>query len=174
MSAHQYPQRLWASVVVGEELPEITDCVSFTRVASAPTATLDYFPLHHSPPYALAEGHPDIIMNSIQVMGFIDRVATEWAGPGSFVARRQLRLRAPVYPGDTLRGSGRVTRTWVDDDGPRVRHLVEIDITVKKDSARPEDGVDLVESTSLVWLELPTAKGTVYESMLTTLRDDPA
>jgi acyl dehydratase len=156
--SHEYPQRHWEDVMPGEQLPEISDHITFTRVASALVATLDFFPLHHDPGYADAQGHPDIILSTIQIMGFVDRIATGWAGPESFVVRRNLKMRAPTYPGDTLRGTAAVRRKWIDAERSVPRYLAEISIAVTKDKA-------VVAANAEVWLALPTASTRVLDSL---------
>jgi acyl dehydratase len=120
-----YTQRSFDDVVVGETLPGFTYPVTFTRVAAALAATLDFFPVHHDRDYANQQGHPDILLSTIQIMGLVDRAATEWAGPLTFIEQRDLRLRAPIYPGSELTATGRVTsKSHVSSpDDPRLVHV---------------------------------------------------
>ena len=109
-----YRQLGSADITVGDELPEVRDSLDFTRVAAAPGATLDSFRAHHDPGWARANGLPDIILSTFQIFGFVDRVVTQWAGPATFICRRKARLGAPVCPGDTLVGQGRVVGQATD------------------------------------------------------------
>jgi hypothetical protein len=64
-------------------------------------------------------------------LGFVDRLATVWGGPRSFIARRKVSMQRAIYAGDTMVGEGRVARRYIDDAGARVRHLVDLELTVK-------------------------------------------
>ncbi len=124
-----YKQLEWADVAVGDELPEVSDHLSFARVAAAPAATLDYFPVHHDREWAQASGLPDIVMSTLQIAGFVDRVVTQWAGPATFISRRKVRLATPIHPNDTIIGGGRVVgKRIVDDAGS---HAVDVEVVVR-------------------------------------------
>jgi acyl dehydratase len=125
-----YDQRWWDDVHEGEELPRIDDEITYRRVVMNPATTWDYFPGHHDPEYARSQGQPTIYINTMHFMGFIDRVATTWAGPRSFIARRKMSMRRPIFAGDTMVGAGRVSRKYTDSGGATVRHLVELEVTV--------------------------------------------
>lgn len=98
-----------AAVTVGDRLGPVELPVSYTVVAGLPGGTRDYFPGHHDPAYARAQGQRDIYLNTAFFQGFVDRVALEWAGPAWYVAERGIRILRSVYPGDTLVGTGTVT-----------------------------------------------------------------
>jgi acyl dehydratase len=132
-----YEQRWWDDIAVGDELPRVEDHVTYRRVIMNPGTTWDYFPGHHDPAYARAQGQPTIYVNSMHLMGFVDRLATDWAGPRSFVARRRIALRRSIYAGDTMVGEGRVVakRTAPPPNalgagGAPLRHLVDLEITI--------------------------------------------
>lgn len=59
----------------------------------------------------------------MHIAGFIDRVATDWAGPCARVVRRRISLLGPIYAGDTMVGRGRVV-------GKRADRLIDLEITV--------------------------------------------
>jgi acyl dehydratase len=100
----------WAAVVAPSELPDVTDDpMSYERVVMNPGATWDYFAGHYDPEYARAVGQPTIFVNTMHVAGFVDRVATEWAGPFSRVVRRKVLLMASIYAGDTITGRRRIS-----------------------------------------------------------------
>ena len=82
----------------------------------------DYFPGHFDPTYARSQGNPTIYVNTMHLAGFADRIATDWAGPGSRVVRRQMRLAGSVYAGDTMVGRGRAVAKRLDTsvDPPRL------------------------------------------------------
>ncbi len=107
------------TVAVGDALPPVTLEVTFSRVATLTAGTWDVFPGHHDRAYAQAQGQKDIYLNTMQLSGFVDRVALDWAGPEWFLRRRRLRIVGSVYPGDLLIGTGTVTAVADLADGLR-------------------------------------------------------
>ncbi len=93
---------LWAEIVPGTELPGVADPIDYQRVVMNAGSTWDYFPGHYDPEYAAAQGHPAIFVNTMHIAGFIDRVATSWAGPCSRVVRRRMTLLGSIYAGDSM------------------------------------------------------------------------
>ncbi|MGH9216138.1 MAG: hypothetical protein ACRDZS_07780, partial [Acidimicrobiales bacterium] len=83
-----YGQRYWDDVEEGSALPRVDDEITYRRVIMNPATTWDYFPGHHDPEYARSQGQPTIYVNTMHFLGFVDRLATEWGGPRSFIARR--------------------------------------------------------------------------------------
>jgi acyl dehydratase len=86
---------------VGEALPPLVEEITARRVVMGPGATGDYFPGHWDPAYAAAQGQPAIYANSLMLFGLLDKAATEWGGPTSFVVRRAVQLQLSLYAGDT-------------------------------------------------------------------------
>lgn len=113
----------WAAVPVGEALPALVDEITYRRVIMNPGATWDYFPGHYDPDYARSQGQPTIYANSLHLFGLVDRAATQWAGPASFIVRRVVRLQMSMYAGDTVTVAGQVT-------GKRAERLVELSLAV--------------------------------------------
>jgi acyl dehydratase len=113
----------WDEVVVPTDLPATVDEISYQRVVMNAGATWDYVPWHFDPEYAKSHGHPTIFVNTMHLAGFVDRIATEWAGPHSRVVRRKVTLLGSIYAGDSMVGRGRVI-------GKRLGHLVDLEITV--------------------------------------------
>jgi acyl dehydratase len=143
-----YEQRYWEDVEEGSALPRTDDEITYRRVIMNPATTWDYFPGHHDPAYARSQGQPTIYVNTMHFLGFVDRLATEWGGPCSFIARRKISMQRSIYAGDTMVGEGRVVRRYTDEAGARVRHLVDLELTVKN-----QDGELCCPAT--VTLELP-------------------
>lgn len=113
----------WDDVAVATELPEVVDPIDYQRVVMNPGATWDYFPAHYDPVYAQRHGHPTIFVNTMHIAGFVDRLATDWAGPCSRVVRRKITLLGSIYAGDSMIGRGRVVTK-------RAGRLVDLEITV--------------------------------------------
>ncbi|HEX2283427.1 MAG TPA: MaoC/PaaZ C-terminal domain-containing protein [Mycobacterium sp.] len=116
----------WDEVVVPADLPEVTDKISYQRVVMNAGATWDYVPWHYDPRYAEKHGHPTIFVNTMHLAGFVDRIATDWAGPCSRVVRRKVTLLGSIYAGDSMVGRGRV----VDKRREDARDLVDLEIAV--------------------------------------------
>lgn len=116
-----------SDIVEGQELPPVTLDVTYEKVVMTPMATWDLFPGHSDPFYAQSQGQKSIYLNTIVLQGFADRVATDWAGPETFIARRKMAMKASVYPGDTLTGTGRVLAISIEGG----RRRVELAITLK-------------------------------------------
>lgn len=125
-----YRQRYFEDVAVGDELERVDDPISYRRVIMNPATTWDYFPGHHDPTYAQAQGQPTIFVNTMHFLGFVDRLVMEWAGPRSFLARRRIATLRSIYAGDTMVGSGRVVATRRDEHAGVVRNLVDLELSV--------------------------------------------
>jgi acyl dehydratase len=116
----------WDEIAVPSDLPETVDEISYERVVMNSATTWDYIPWHFDPDYARTNGHPTIFVNTMHLAGFIDRIATAWAGPYSRVVRRKVTLQGSIYAGDSMVGRGRV----VDKRRDTTRYLVDLEIAV--------------------------------------------
>jgi acyl dehydratase len=120
----------WDDVVVPADLPETVDEISYQRVVMNAGATWDYVPWHFDPAYTQSHGHPTIFVNTMHLAGFVDRIATEWAGPRSRVVRRKVKLLGSIYAGDSMVGRGRVIRKHRETTGEAPRCLVDLEISI--------------------------------------------
>jgi acyl dehydratase len=124
-------QRLdWQQLSVPVDLPEVIDHIDYQRVVMNAAATWDYFPGHYDPAYAESHGHRAIFVNTMHLAGFVDRVATEWAGPYARVVRRKVRLLGSIYSGDSMVGRGTVIAKRCDSSSDPARYLVDLQIAV--------------------------------------------
>jgi acyl dehydratase len=144
-------QRYWEEVTVGEALPHVEDPITYRRVVMTPGATLDYFPGHHDPEYARAQGQPTIYLNTLHFLGFVDRLATAWGGPASFVAFHRVSVRRSIYAGDTMVGDGRVVAR---SRGPAPAHRLLVELAITVTNQRGE-----LCAPATVLLQLPGAAG---------------
>lgn len=94
---------------MSETIPPLVQHVTYRNVVMNPGATGDYFPGHYDPAYAQRQGQPTIYANSLHLFGLLDRALMDWAGPASFLVRRNVRLHSSLYAGDTVTVSGEVT-----------------------------------------------------------------
>lgn len=122
--------KFWDEISEGEALPRVEMPVPFERVILDAAATQDYFPGHHNPAYAQHQGQKNIYLNTMAIEGFIDRVATDWAGPHTFIRKRTMNMRASIYAGDTMTGTGKVEKRYTRDG----RHLVDVAILISTQS----------------------------------------
>lgn len=116
----------WDAVTVGAQIPAVVDEITARRVVQNPGATGDYFPGHWDPDYARRQGQRAIYANSLHIFGLLDRAVTEWAGPTSFLMRRNVRLVSSMYAGDTVTVRGTVASKSADG-GDRV---VDVDLSL--------------------------------------------
>jgi acyl dehydratase len=136
-------KKFWDDVTEGELVPQVRMQVPYAKVILNAAATNDYFPGHHDPEYARAQGQRNIYLNTMAIEGFIDRVATSWAGPHAFLRKRQMQMRASIYAEDTMYGEGTVLRRYQEGG----RNLVDLDIKIATDEG--------VRVPAVVTLELP-------------------
>ena len=122
----------WSDVSEGLAIPAVVDEITFRRVIMNPGATGDYFPGHYDRDYAQRQGQPTIYANSLHLFGLLDRAVSEWAGPASFLVRRNVRLVSSMYAGDTVTVAGTVTAKRVDGDA----RLVDLAMTMTSHDGR--------------------------------------
>ena len=116
----------WDEIAVPCDLPETVDEINYERVIMNAGTTWDYIPWHFDPEYARNHGHPTIFVNTMHLAGFIDRIATAWAGPYSRVLRRKVTLVGSIYAGDSMVGRGRV----IDKRREGARDLVDLAVAI--------------------------------------------
>lgn len=116
----------WDDIDEGTSIPLVVDQITARRVVQNPGATGDYFPGHWDPDYARRQGQRAIYANSLHVFGLLDRAVTEWAGPATFLVRRNVQLASSMYAGDTVTVSGTVAAKR-EHDGAR---LVDVDLVL--------------------------------------------
>lgn len=104
-------------IQVGEVLPAVDLAITYTKIAGIVAATRDWFPGHHNPYYAKAQGRENIFANTMFFQAFFSRIALGWAGAAWFEQRRTLKMIKSVYPDDVLIGSGVVKSKQSDPDG---------------------------------------------------------
>ena len=132
--------RRWDDVEQGQPIPDVVDEISFRRVIMNPGATGDYFPGHYDRDYAQRQGQPTIYANSLHLFGLVDRAVGEWAGPASFLVRRNVRLASSMYAGDTVTVSGAVTGKRTADDA----RLVDLAMRIASQDGRVICTADVV------------------------------
>jgi hypothetical protein len=66
----------------------------------------------------------------MHLAGFVDRIATDFAGPYSRVVRRRVSLLGPIYTGDSMVARGRVVGKRIDTAGDAPRYLVDLEVAI--------------------------------------------
>jgi acyl dehydratase len=123
--------RLHGTVSAGDALPELRYPVTATTVVLGALATRDWRPQHHDFHFATERnGVRDIFINAPNQAAWFERYLTDWSGPRGRLGRVGFRMKDSVFPGDTMRFSGTVTATSVDDDGCG---WVDVDVSLYAD-----------------------------------------
>ena len=117
----------WTEVAEGQQLPPLIFPVTYTTLALDVAGTRDFYPIHHDPDFARANGVRNIFLNTMWYQGLVGRFVTEWGGPESFLRRLKVEMKANGCPGDTLTVRGTVLAASRDDAG---RKLVDIDVRI--------------------------------------------
>lgn len=106
------------AVAAGEKLPELSVDVTATTVILGALATRDWRPMHHDRDFAInRNGVKDIFMNTPNLAAWFERYVTDWTGPKGRLGRMKFRIRASIFPNDTMVFSGEVTGMGTDDTG---------------------------------------------------------
>ncbi len=137
--------KYWNEIKPGDVINKITMDVPYEKVILDAAATQDFFPGHHNPEYAKNQGQKTIYLNTMAIEGFIDRIATDWAGPHTFIRMRQMQMKNSIYAGDTMSGEGEVKKCYQDEQG---RYLIDVSILIST-----QDGPRVPATMTL---ELPT------------------
>lgn len=113
----------WDDVVIGAKLAPLRFDVTYSTLARDVAGTRDLYRIHHDPPFAQANGAPNIFLNTMWYQGLIGRFVNEWAGYESFLRKLSVKLQSHGCPGDTLTVEAIVVgraeregRLWVDLD----------------------------------------------------------
>ncbi|MFI5693817.1 MaoC/PaaZ C-terminal domain-containing protein [Kribbella sp. NPDC051586] len=87
-------------------------------------ASGDFNPIHHDEEFARSAGFPSVFSIGMLQASLLATFATRWLGADG-VRRFAVRFREPVWPGDVLTCSGRVTAAEPAGDGQRI----EVELT---------------------------------------------
>ena len=109
------PRLLWSEVSAGDELPPLSVEVSATLVVLGAIASRDWRPMHHDYAFAVhRQGLKDIFLNTPNQAAWFERYLTDWSGPHGRLGRMTFRMRASVFPGDTMLLNGTVREVETD------------------------------------------------------------
>ena len=131
--------RKFNSVNVGEKLPNFDFPISVSFVVGSAIASRDFTPVHHNKAAANASGMANVFPNILADNGLVGRYVTDWAGPESTLKRINIKLGAPVLPGEDLKFSGEVV---AKDDSSGI---VDVKVTGKGNWGMHLDGIARVQ-----------------------------
>lgn len=119
----------FASIAVGDPLPELRRVVTLEDVKAYADASGDHNPLHQDDGFARSVGFPGIIAHGMFTMGHMTAAVVAWAGAGDRVVQIAAGFRAPVFMGEEIVAGGRVRAL---DPHARTATL-ELWVTVERD-----------------------------------------
>ncbi len=131
--------RSYSSVTVGDKLPDFNFPISVSFVVGSAVASRDFTPVHHNKAAANASGMANVFPNILSDNGLTGRYITDWAGPDCTIRRINIKLGAPVMPGEDLKFTGQVV---AKDDATGI---VDIKVTAKGNWGMHLDGIARVQ-----------------------------
>jgi len=93
---------------IGDELPTVEIPITTTLIVTGALASRDFQDVHHDAEVAKASGAKDVFTNILTTQGLVGRYVTDWAEPGSMIAKMSIRLGVPNYPHDVMTLTGSV------------------------------------------------------------------
>ena len=94
---------------VGQALPSLSRVVTREDVRAYADAGGDHNPLHQDDDVARAAGFPGIIAHGMFTMGHLAACVAAWVGDPAGILRLSAQFRAPVFMGEEIVATGRVT-----------------------------------------------------------------
>ncbi len=105
----------WKALKEGDERSiEVPDPIIRTHFVRYAGASGDFNPIHHDQTFAEKVGLPTVFGMGMFTAGVLTRIPSEWFGPES-IQRFKVRFATRIWPGDTLRLHGRITRVYEQD-----------------------------------------------------------
>lgn len=129
----------FSQVNVGDKLPDMNIDISVSFVVAGAVASRDFTPVHHNRAAANASGLPNVFPNILTDNGLSGRFVTDWAGPDSTLKRVNIKLGAPVLPGEVLKFVGEVA---AKDDATGI---VDVKVTARGNMGMHLDGTVRVQ-----------------------------
>jgi len=102
----------------GDALPEFAYEVTPTTIVLGAMASRDWRPMHHDKDFAQnRNGTQDIFLNTPNQAAWFERYLTDWSGAKGRLGKIQFRMKASVFPGDTMVFTGSVKGVETDAQG---------------------------------------------------------
>lgn len=134
MTTTRFSTRQWHKVREGDQLPPLTFPIAMRTLMIDVAGTRDLYPIHHDRDFAKDSGARDIFVNTMFYEGLFGRIATDWAGPESFLRKLRFAMRGPNCLGDVITSRGWVTRTY-QSDGKKLLDLeIHLDNQLESDA----------------------------------------
>ena len=115
---------------VGDEVPVLVRAIGAADMVAYAGATWDWHRLHYDHDWLTERGLAAPVVDGQLFGALLVEAVQDWLGPAATVRRLSMRFVAPVFAGETVRCTGRVTGV----DGPLV--TVEQRIEVAGERAR--------------------------------------
>jgi acyl dehydratase len=112
---------------------------SVSFIVAGAVASRDFTPVHHNKAAANASGLANVFPNILTDNGLVGRFVTDWAGPDATLKRVNIKLGAPVQPGEVLKFTGEVASK---DDA---NNIVDVKVTAKGNWGMHLDGIARVQ-----------------------------
>ena len=129
-----------ADLSVGDTCEEqICNNLSRTQIVQYAGASGDYNPLHSDEIFTTEVAkYPSVFAHGMLTMGMTGKMLTNWVGDGR-LTNYGVRFTAQVWPGDTLKATGRIVA--IRDEGDQ--KLIDIEV-----STTNEEGVEVIKGTA--------------------------
>jgi acyl dehydratase len=152
MSAHEAGTRVTGGggLAVGTELEPAAYATSTVLVFRYSAATWNTHRIHYDKAYALAEGYPDVLVQSHLHGAFLARYCGDWAGLDGRLLELGLRVRRFALAGETLTVAG-VVSALERLGGDRAAVTLELTETRGSDLETAVTGTARIE-VPLAWL----------------------
>jgi len=141
----QKGQVFFDDVAAGSEIPPaVKGPYMVMDLAKFGAMTGDFYPTHYDHKWATEKDRvPAAVVYGLQVVTHLSQLLTDWIGPNGALKRYTNRVRAPVYVGDTLTMTGRVTAKYTRDGENRVECELR---------GENQDGTVVIEGSATVTL----------------------
>lgn len=114
----EYPNLTIDQVNEGDALPDFSYDVTATTVILGALASRDWRPMHHDRDFAIhRNGTKDIFLNTPNQSSWFEKYVTDWSGPKGRLGKMKFKMKASVYPNETMVFKGKVTGVEKDDAG---------------------------------------------------------
>jgi acyl dehydratase len=133
MSAGEEAETRQGGLRVGSVLPATEYPTSTVQVFRYSAATWNTHRIHYDKDYAVAEGYPDVLVQSHLHGAFLGRYCTDWIGANGRVLELGLRVRRFAIAGETLTVVGAVKAVELLDDAHAV---IALELTETRGSDR--------------------------------------
>ncbi|CAG0983319.1 3-hydroxybutyryl-CoA dehydratase [Myxococcaceae bacterium] len=111
----------------------VVESLTRTQIVQYAAGSGDFNPIHHDETFATkAAGYPSVFAHGMLTMGLTGRLLTDWLGDG-VLRSFGVRFVRQVWPGDSLKATGRVTRL----EPGAGEGLVEIELVTSNQKGEP-------------------------------------